>query len=167
MKRFIQIVLAVALIQILLIVTFNPEKAVSGSPGKVEINGIQVKSQSDYAILENLAPINGQYKLRLTESVIAPGGYMGEHRHVGPGIRLIKSGAIASIHQGQTIVYQAGEHFYESGSALHALQNRTDAPARILNVELLPVDWQGASAITLHPQSGTPPTTSDSPHHKE
>jgi quercetin dioxygenase-like cupin family protein len=163
MKRFIQIALTIALIQILLIVALNPGKAVIASPGKVEITGIKIKAQSDYVILENLPPLNGKYKLRLTESVIAPGGYMGEHRHAGPGIRLIRSGAIASIHTDQTIVYQAGEHFYESGSAMHALQNRTDTPVQILNVELLPADWQGTSAMTLRSQ--TPPAAS--PHHQD
>jgi quercetin dioxygenase-like cupin family protein len=155
MKRFIQTVLAVAIIQILLIVTLTPGKAFSAS--KVEKLGVEVQAQADYAILENLAPLNGKYKLRLTDTTIAPGGYMGEHKHVGPGIRVIKSGAIASTHTDKTIIYKTGDHFYESGSAMHRLQNKTDEPVRILNVEILPVDWQTPSAVPLNTTDPTSP----------
>jgi quercetin dioxygenase-like cupin family protein len=153
MKRFIQMLLAVAIIQILLIVTLTPGRASNFSLGKVEKSGLEVKAQFDYAILEN--PANGKYKLRLTDTTIAPGGYMGEHKHVGPGIRLIKSGSLASIHTDKTVVYHTGDHFYEEGSAMHRLQNKTDEPVQILNVELLPVDWHRPSAIPLHPNHQT------------
>jgi quercetin dioxygenase-like cupin family protein len=151
MKRFIQMLLAVAIIQILLIVTLTPGRASNFNLGKVEKSGLDVKAQSEYTLSENLAPLNGKYKLRLTDTTIAPGGYMGEHRHVGPGIRLIKSGTLASTHTDKTVVYHTGDHFYEEGSAMHRLQNKTDEPVQILNVELLPVDWHRPSAIPLHP----------------
>lgn len=131
MKRLMQMVLILVLIQTLLIVTLNARNAFSANPNEVDKKGLTVKAESEYVISGYLSPLNGKYKLRSTETVIEPGGYLGEHRHTGPGIRFIKSGAITSVHPGKTVVYEAGEQFYESGSAMHALQNKTNTPVQI------------------------------------
>jgi quercetin dioxygenase-like cupin family protein len=149
-KRLIQIVVGMALIQMLLIVALNTGDAFSASPGKVDRNGLDIKIQSDFVISGNLTPLNGQYKLRLTRTVFKPGGYLGEHEHVGPGIRFVESGELTSIHPGRTFVYKAGDSFYEPGDARHVLRNNTKAPVQVINFEVLPIDWQGMSAVPLH-----------------
>lgn len=149
MKRPVQVILIVALVQILLMVTLNAGKVVSASPSIVDRKGLTVQTESSYVISGYPIPLNKKYKFRLTETVFEPGGYLGEHEHAGPGLRIIKSGAITSIHPHKTVIYKAGDHFYEPGNAMHELQNKTDAPVRILNFELLPMNWEGASTIPL------------------
>lgn len=171
MKRFVRMVLIAALIQILWIAMLNIGNAFSASPSKVDKKKVEVKVQFEQVVSGPLTPLNGKYKLRLTETVFEPGGYMGEHQHGGPGIRFIESGAITSGYPEKTVIHSAGDHFYESGSTVHRLQNKTDAPVRVLNVELLPVDWKGPSAVPLQSTQGTPqaaltfPTPAHSPKH--
>jgi quercetin dioxygenase-like cupin family protein len=163
-KRLIQIVVGMTLIQMMFIVALNAGDAFSASPSKVDRNGLDIKIQSDFVISGNLTPLNGQYKLRLTRSVFKPGGYLGEHEHVGPGIRFVESGELTSIHPGRTFVYRAGDSFYEPGDARHVLRNNTKAPVQVLNFELLPTDWQGMSAVPLHSAGETqvPPVSAAS-----
>lgn len=44
-----------------------------------------------------LTEINGKYKLRVTGLTLAPGGYVGEHNHFGPGIRGVTSGYMTYV----------------------------------------------------------------------
>lgn len=50
---------------------------------------------------------------------------------------------------GKELQVRAGEYFYEAGDASFGVQNRTQQPARLLVVELLPADWQGAAMVPL------------------
>lgn len=159
MKRFVQIALVVGLIQLLLTIVLHTGSVLSVNLGQVDKQKLTVKSESEYIIAGYLMPLNGKYKLRTTETILEPGGYLGQHHHAGPGIRFIEAGAITSIHPGKTIVYKTGDHFYEPGNQMHAFANKTKTPARILNIELLPVNWQGISAIPLQQPTGNAPAT--------
>ena len=72
-----------------------------------------------------------------------------EHHHSGPGIRLVQSGELTYIQPDKTTVYKAGDYIYESGDVTHTAYNRTNAPVKIINFELLPVDWEGPSPIPV------------------
>ena len=73
-----------------------------------------------------LKEINGKYKLRVTELTLAPGGHVGEHNHVGPGIRQVTSGYMTYVLPKETIVYGPGDFFFESGDINHTVFNRTE-----------------------------------------
>src|SRR5262245_5869312 len=63
-----------------------------GSPVKVDTKGLVAKIKFEAPLAGFLKDINGKYKLRVTELTLAPGGHVGEHNHVGPGIRQVTSG---------------------------------------------------------------------------
>ena len=104
-----------------------------------------------------LQEMNGKYKLRVTETTYAPGGYIGNHHHAGPGIRCIRSGELTYVQQDQTTVYKTGDCFYESGVVSHTAYNRTTQPVSLLNFEVLPVGFSGASPIPVPKGAGVVP----------
>jgi len=59
----------------------------AGSPVKVDTKGLVAKIKFEAPLAGFLNEIIGKYKLRVTELTLAPGGHVGEHNHVGPGIR--------------------------------------------------------------------------------
>ena len=120
-----------------------------GSPVKVDTKGLVAKIKFEAPLSGFLADINGKYKLRVTELTLAPGGHVGEHNHVGPGIRQVTSGHMTYVLPKETIVYGPGEFFFESGDINHTVFNKTDAPMVHVLFEILPVDLKGPSLITV------------------
>jgi len=55
----------------------------------VDRKGVASASKLQEVISGHLTEINGKYKLQVTETTFEPGGYVGEHHHVGPGIRYV------------------------------------------------------------------------------
>lgn len=94
----------------------------------------------------HLKELNGKYKLRVSETVYQPGGYIGKHHHAGPGIRLVTASELTYVQPDKTTVYKKGDYFYESGDIAHTAYNRTNRPTAVLNFEILPADWKGSSA---------------------
>lgn len=110
------------------------------------------KDQNSQVVMEmvvtgHLTELNGKYKLRATETTYSPGGFIGEHHHAGPGIRYVAAGELTYVQPDKTTVYKAGQYFYESGDVTHSAYNKTDAPVKVINLELLPADWKGPTAI--------------------
>jgi quercetin dioxygenase-like cupin family protein len=85
----------------------------------------------------------------VTELTLEPGGHVGAHNHVGPGIRLVTSGSMTYVLPNQTMVYGPGEFFFESGDVNHTVYNKTDAPMVHLLFEILPADLKGPSLIPV------------------
>jgi hypothetical protein len=52
--------------------------------------------------------LKGKYKLRVTEIAIAAGGHIGDHNHLGPGIRQMTEGEMNYIMPNETVVYRQG-----------------------------------------------------------
>jgi quercetin dioxygenase-like cupin family protein len=75
-----------------------------------------------------LSELNGKFKLRVTELTLDPGGYVGEHNHVGPGIRQVTAGQMTYVLPNRTVIYNAGDFFFESGDVNHTVYNKTEAP---------------------------------------
>ena len=117
--------------------------------GMVEKSGQESKVAFEHVVSGHLSELNGKYKLRVTETTYAPGGHIGEHHHAGPGIRLVLSGELTYIQPDKTTVYKTGDYIYESGDVTHTAYNKTNAPVKILNFELLPVKWDGPSPIPV------------------
>ena len=116
-----------------------------------QVNGLRAQIRFEHALAGYLSEINGRYKLRVTELVLAPGGTIGEHHHVGPGIRLVTDGELTYILPDTTIVYGPGDYYFEAGDVTHRAENRTDKPVTHLLFEILPVDLAGPSLIRPRP----------------
>jgi len=113
----------------------------------VETRGISSEVKIEEVIFGHLTELNGKFKLRATELTFAPGGYVGAHHHVGPGIRYIISGEFTFAEGGQETIYKAGDYFFETGNLVHTAQNKTNLPARVLIVEIVPKDWTAPALI--------------------
>lgn len=116
---------------------------------KVDTKGLVAKIKFESVLSGYLTEINGKYKLRVTELTLEPGGHVGEHNHVGPGIRLVTSGHMTYVLPEKTIVYGPGEFFFESGDVNHTVYNKTDAPMVHLLFEILPTDLKGPSLMPV------------------
>jgi quercetin dioxygenase-like cupin family protein len=118
-------------------------------PGDVVKSGFQGRLLLERAVAGHLKELNGRYVLRLSETTYEPGGYIGAHHHVGPGIRYVEEGRITYVQLGRTTVYGPGDSFYETGDTTHTARNEGRTPVRLLNFELLPAGWQGSSAVPV------------------
>ena len=119
------------------------------SPVKVDTKGLTAKIKFEAPLAGFLDEINGRYKLRVTELTLAPGGHVGEHNHVGPGIRQVTSGYMTYVLPDKTVVYGPGEFFFESGDINHTVFNRTGDPMVHVLFEILPADLAGPSLIPV------------------
>jgi quercetin dioxygenase-like cupin family protein len=120
-----------------------------GSPVKVDTSGLTAKIKFEALVAGFFNDINGRYKLRVTELTLAPGGHVGEHNHIGPGIRQVTSGYMTYVLPDKTVVYGPGDFFFESGDVAHTVFNKTDAPMVHVLFEILPVDLKGPSLIPV------------------
>jgi len=115
--------------------------------GRVEMKGMSPKIKQESVVSGYLTELNGKYKLRVTELTVEPGGYVKEHHHRGPGMRVITSGQMSYVLPDKTIVYSPGDSFYESGDVTHSMHNKGSLPLQFLLFEILPVDLQGSSLM--------------------
>lgn len=113
----------------------------------VEMRGITSAVKLEEVVFGHLTELNGKYKMRATEVAFAPGGYLGVHHHVGPGIRYVLSGEVTFTEGGRATVYKAGEYFFETGNLAHTAENKSNMPLRLLFVELLPKNWAAPTVI--------------------
>ncbi len=95
----------------------------------------------------HLPELVGKYKLRITEITVAAGGHVGDHNHLGPGIRQMTSGRMDYVMPHGTVTYAAGDFFFETGDVSHRVVNATPAPCTHLLFEILPLDAEGPSLI--------------------
>src|SRR5215510_4401385 len=118
-------------------------------PVKVDTKGLVAKIKFESELAGFLTDLNGRYKLRVTELTLEPGGYVGEHNHIGPGIRQVTSGEMTYVLSNKTVVYRPGEFFFEAGDVNHTVFNKTDAPMVHVLFEILPVGHSGPSLIPV------------------
>src|SRR5215475_14559492 len=116
-------------------------------PARVDTKGLTAKIKFESVLSGYLGELNGKYKLRVTELVLEPGGYVGEHHHAGPGIRQVTSGYMTYVLPDKTVVYGPGDFFFESGDVTHTAQNKTEAPMVHVLFEILPADLRGPSIM--------------------
>src|SRR5436190_6282337 len=120
-----------------------------GSPVKVDTKGLVAKIKFEAPLEGFLTDLNGRYKLRITELTLDPGGYVGEHNHLGPGIRQVTSGHMTYVLPDKTVVYGPGDFFFESGDVNHTVFNKTNEPMVHLLFEILSADVSGPSLIPV------------------
>lgn len=117
--------------------------------GKVERKGTTGKVKHEEMVTGYLASLNGKYKLRVSENTFEPGGYVGDHHHGGPGIRVVTAGEFTLVQDGKTTIKKVGDTFYEGGDVSIVVRNHGSVPAVLLNFEILPVEWKGPSNIPV------------------
>ena len=134
--------------------------SVLGAPstGVVEKMRMDSKILFEHLVSGPLTDLNGRYKLRVTETVYAPGGHIGPHLHAGPGVRLVLSGELTYVQAEKTTIYKTGDYIYESGAVSHTAYNSSNVPVHILNFEILPADWCGPSPVPVPDQPLSDPT---------
>lgn len=116
--------------------------------GRVDTKGLTASILYEAAITGGHVPeVRGKFKLRITELTIAPDGYVGDHNHLGPGIRQVTAGEMDYIMPDRTVVYRTGDYFFETGDVSHRVLNNTGQPSTHLLFEILPVDVKGPSLI--------------------
>jgi len=122
--------------------------AQAAEPLKVDTRGVTARILFEAPIDGgHLHELKGRYKMRITEITIAPDGYVGEHNHVGPGIRQMTVGEMEYILPSKTTFYRAGDFFFETGDISHRVNNKTHKPNTHLLFEVLPLELKGASLI--------------------
>jgi len=120
----------------------------AGEPLKVDTKGVTAKILYEAPISGGHLPeLKRKYKLRVTEIAIAPGGYVGDHNHLGPGIRQMTVGEMEYIMPDKTVTYRAGDYFFETGDISHRVLNKSGDICKHLLFEILPADLAGASLI--------------------
>ena len=120
----------------------------ANEPLKVDTQGVTAKILYEAPINGGHVPdLKGKYKMRITEISIAPGGHVGDHNHLGPGIRQMRAGEMQYILPDKTVIYHAGDFFFETGDISHRVNNKTAEPNTHLLFEILPMDVKGASLI--------------------
>ena len=119
------------------------------SPVRVDTKGLVAQIKFEAPLAGFLTDLNGRYKLRVTELTLEPGGHVGEHNHVGPGIRQVTAGHMTYVLPDRTTIYGPGDFFFESGDVNHTVFNRTEAPMVHVLFEILPADLSGPSLIPV------------------
>ena len=69
-----------------------------------------------------LTDFNGKYKLCVTELKLDPEDTYGEHNHIGPGICEVTAGTLNYVMPDKTMVYSAGDFFFEFGGQPYSSQ---------------------------------------------
>ena len=117
--------------------------------GVVDRSGINAGLRQESVVTGNLEELNGKYKLRVAAVTYDVGGFIGNHHHAGPGLRCITKGTLTYVQDGKTYIFGPGECFYESGNVDHHANNNGAEPVELFNFQILPVAWEGSSAITV------------------
>ena len=81
--------------------------------GAVERKDVDAKTKLESVVSGYVLELNGKYKLRVSELTFKPGGYVGEHHHLAPGMRVVTAGELTFVHGDKTTIYKAGDAFYE------------------------------------------------------
>jgi len=117
------------------------------SPIAVESKGQHSTIKFEQVLSGYLKDVNGKYKLRISENTFDPGGYVGEHQHRGPGVRMLTSGELTFLQEGKVTVYKPGDIWLESGDITNSVSNKGTVPVTIQQCELLPADLKGGSSF--------------------
>ena len=144
MKAHASLVLAALLVAALARTTAHPQQ-------RVDVHGQHATIKVQQTVFGYLAELNGHYQVRVSGETFNPGAYVGPHHHAGPGIRCITVGEFTYITASKTTIYRPGDCFYEAGTMAHEARNTTATLVVLLNFEILPASWSGASLMPVPP----------------
>jgi quercetin dioxygenase-like cupin family protein len=121
--------------------------ALAQNPTSVDTKDVQPVPRLEQVVSGHLADLNGKYKFRVSEVTYQPGGYVGDHQHAGPGVRVIMAGEFTYVRGDKTIVYKTGDAFFEPGDVTHRAYNRGNTILKVMNIEILPADFKGSALL--------------------
>jgi len=131
---------------LVLIFAFSALSAQAQETSKVDTKGVTASILFEAPITGgHVSELEGEYKLRVTEIAIGAGGHVGDHNHLGPGIRQMTEGEMDYIMPDETVVYREGDFFFETGDVSHRVES--PQPSKHLLLEILPIDVEGPSLI--------------------
>ena len=91
---------------------------------------------------------NTEWLLRCDRVDFPPGGVAYRHTHPGPGIRCLLHGSISIESGGETLVYRAGEPWFESGpQPVRAIASESEETA-FVRAMVIPRRWAGKRTIS-------------------
>jgi len=131
----------------LLVAVLYPLGAYAQQSGAVERRDVDGKTKLESVVAGYLPELNGKYKLRVSELTFKPGGYVGEHHHLAPGMRVVTAGELTFVQGEKTTIYKPGDVFYEPGNVTHTAHNKTNAPVVLLSFEIVPMDLKGSTQV--------------------
>jgi quercetin dioxygenase-like cupin family protein len=115
---------------------------------RVETKDVQPVQRFEQVISGHVTDLNGKYKFfRVSEVTYQPGGYVGDHNHAGPGVRVMMAGELTYVKGDKTTVYRAGDASFEPGDVTHQAYNRGNTILKVMNIEILPADFTGSALI--------------------
>jgi len=115
--------------------------------GGVERKDVDSKTKLESVVAGYLPELNGKYRLRVSELTFKPGGYVGEHHHLAPGMRIVTAGELTFVQGDKVTIYKPGDVFYEPGNVTHTAHNKTNAPVVLLSFEIVPIDLTGSTQV--------------------
>jgi quercetin dioxygenase-like cupin family protein len=121
--------------------------AFAQQPGAVDRKDVDSRTKLESVVNGYLTDLNGKYKLRVSELTFKPGGYVGEHHHLGPGMRVVTAGELTFVQGDKTTIYRPGDVFYEPGNVTHTAHNKSNAPVVVLSFEIVPMELQGSTQV--------------------
>ena len=114
---------------------------------RVETKDVQPIQRLQQVIFGHVTGLNGTYKFRVSEVTYQPGGYVGDHHHAGPGVRVVTAGEFTYVKGDETIVYKTDDVFLEPSDVTHRAYNRGNTTLKVMNIEILPADFSGSALI--------------------
>jgi len=114
---------------------------------RVEMKDVHPELRFEQVVSGHVTDLNGKYKFRVSEVTYQPGGYVGDHNHPGPGVRVVMAGEFTYVKGDKTIVYKAGDAFFEPGDMTHRAYNRGSGILKVMSIEILPADYNGPGVI--------------------
>ena len=113
----------------------------------VEMKDVHPELRFEQVISGHVRDLNGRYKFRVSEVTYEPGGFVGDHNHPGPGVRVIMAGEFTYAKGDKTVVYKAGDAFFEPGDMTHRAYNRGNGILKVMSIEIVPADYNGPAVI--------------------
>lgn len=134
---------------IALVAVLAAAPALADPPPGVVLKGFHAKPVATLAEFGHLPELNGKYQLRVTQVTYDPEGMMGDHHHMGPGVRCLTQGELTYTMQGKTAIYRAGDCFTETGAISHDSVNAGKTPVVLWNFEILPASLPAGKGSLL------------------
>jgi quercetin dioxygenase-like cupin family protein len=114
--------------------------AAHGQPSGLQITALALGSNDEKTV--NLH-VKGPSDVLQTVLVFQPGGGTGWHKHPGPVVVIVKSGALTETHSnGCVTVHPAGSAFFEEKDDVHNAVNRTSGVTEVYATFLSPAGAQ-------------------------
>jgi quercetin dioxygenase-like cupin family protein len=115
------------------------KNAAQAQTGPKATSGAAIKKLGHINIDDEFTTSKG-LMLRAREVTIAPGGKIGNHEHLGrPGVAYILEGELVEYRGEEGVVTRTvGDTAFEKTGVVHGWENKTNAPARALVVDLVP-----------------------------